>query len=744
MKILTKMRLYTPATSIRNADSLLNRKLELNSEKLRSAQDALAKGVRNKGLLQKRIMKLQAKESLLIATKNLKGRFMISPPEDFNENTDIAEEKRKIYKNFQKTIDDLSSLLEKNMHSTEGMTLSMATKSVGEMLGIVRSLLTIVSKELIPMAHDGTALQGYYALKRDLQLLIENTQSSQKSLLDSIGKESVDVSGKVVNHNMLITADQSDGIQTLYKTTKSRLTILHTLLEISKTAGVEKISEEGTLTQEGKDLGASIKNSIRELLNTMDVSRSQSNNSEEVSSMLPFISQIDISEINLCLEREGVDEAKEKMELALGEELGADVISTVESEVEVDPSLCNLDEKDETESLLSNDEKSMKKLLLEKTVCCPFKHCTSTNDVIEVLERLSTITLEDGTPAIDMHNVCNLLIQTIKREINLGQKNAFVIDRNPGSRIYYKMGEKLDAVKEEVTLKSNVNFVGNKGELLSNYLSYGKDKVLEARDSYLLSVTRAVDSLTGILQSIEDKRELNILLHPVDDMEVSGEKQIDSSSKETPPSSEKEEQKELYARVNPSKRLRERENSRNSEYLVRYVEQITSLFEHGMNREEMIKVLGEPQQDSLFVQVVKAGTLNSIIERSGEKIVKKGLPPLLEWIVRLPEHIISKSGKAELLSSCIKVVTKSTRNISPILLKNILDEGLLQGAPQEGFDSEQHFQKVREEYRKKLTQMLTLLGIDSVEQEKVLDAIVILGDLYRLQKNLSQLQEEYV
>lgn len=739
MRILTKLKLHTPSTSIRNTDALLNRKLERNSQRLRSAQDDLAKGRGNKALLQKRIMQLQAKESFLISTKDLKTKFMISPPEDFNETTDITAEKRKIYANIQNTVKELYNTLENQMHSTEGVTISMASKILGENLGITRSLLVMLSKELIPMAHDGTALQGYFALKRDLESLIAETQIAQKSLLNSMGKESVNRGEQIVYFNQILSPDQNDALHMTCKATKSRLAVIESLLEISRTAGMERISEEGVVTEVGKELGDSIKNSLKELLNAVDISRNQHVENESIRVTLPFLAEIDISLFNLSMEREGLYTAEEKIEAALGKTLSQGVMQGITSYPEKSEyvDLSKATEAEETKSIdsLDSDEEDVVR-------CCPFINCTSAEEVIEVLEKLATITLDDGTPAIDIKNLCALIAQSIKTEINVGQDSITPIGNPSGSRTIYKVGEALYDTKNNPPLVSNINFVGEKGILANSHMPYGEQRFYKTRDAYLLSVTQLADSFTGLIQSIDSASDLSKLLQHVDST-ANDVKALESrvESPQAPSnlySSRNSNDTKREEEVAPTqgKRIQEREASIESSYFDRYVRQITDLFEKGLTREKVAGALGIPEENSLFFHILNSDSLQNTIERSGERILKRGLPFFLDWVMGFPNTTVSQSFKQELLDIFSSLIGKAMGNISESVQEYVEQEDWKAKHSFQTFSTLGEFLKMKEKYRQDLRVAEGFNSMSNTQQDRLLELIIIQDDIYRQKKDL--------
>ncbi|MDE7469522.1 MAG: hypothetical protein K2M30_04460 [Desulfovibrionaceae bacterium] len=643
MKILTKMRLHTPSTSIRNSDELLTRKLKRNSNKLRSAQDSLARRSGNSKRLQKRVMQLQAKESFLISTRDLKTKFMISAPEDFDEHTDMKAEQEKIYKNMQSSVQELYRSLETNMHSSEGVTASMAVKRLGENIGIARSLLVLISKELIPMAHKGTGLQGYYALRRDLQSLISDTQDSYKSLLKAIGKEGAKHSQETMC-GILLTPDQNDALQMTSKMMKNKLAMLSTLLEISRTEPLERVSEDGTLTEDGRVLGESIKTSLREMLNLLDISRDQRVNGNVLAASIPYLCGIDISALNLSMEREGNDVAKEKMKNALGDLFGKGVMEVIESP----PDSVQEQESDEN---ISNDIESREVDTGEgKMVCYPFAHCMSTDDVIQVLEKLASMTLDDGTPAIDMQSVCIMLTQAVKKEIEMSNNSVFVIGKPFGRHMNYMIGRNLS--KNEELEMSALDIQGDKGNLVNSYLPYGENRVSNIRESYFFDVARSVDSLTGIIQSIGNSTEFNSLLQAVE-------------LKDEFDGKDDEEVSNLNIKVSPSKSLPEREVGIESSYIPQYMEQMQRIFEGGMTRSDIIKTIGIPTESSLLLRMLESDFLRDTFESKNSKIINKGLNIFMEWIASFPDSTMSRESKNKvfsLLESLLKQYMKQIYN----------------------------------------------------------------------------------
>lgn len=742
MKLLKRIDPRTPKTALSNEDTVLNKKLEKNSKKLSIAQENLAKQSGNSALLQKRIMKLQAKESFLISMKNLKTRFMISAPEDYNEHTDILEEKRKIYTQVQHTVDELYASLEERLHNTEGVTISVASQMLGESLGTARALLNMICDELIPMAHDGVALKGYYELKRDLENTVINIQQSQKALMSSIGKESVDKSQGIVNYNMLLTPDQNDALQMECRSVKHRLSTLHALLDVSLTAYTPRVDKEGILTEEGKRLGTSIKDNLREILNAADISRSQNKHGENLHITMPFLANFDISELSLSLQREGFDIAKENIEGVLGEQLGSDVVEIRRTPVEnkedtenvanaedVDTEEQDDDDFDTMSVISSTSAKSTaqekEEEYIEQIVCTPFKHCTSTDNVIEVIEKLASLTLADGTPAVDMRNLCTALAQTVKREINLGQQGIFVIGKHSGAHTYYKVGERLDRPEQQPVLTSNIELIGTKGVLASHHVSYGRHNITQARDAYLLGITRAVDSFSALIQSVESGKELRAILQVEQETVQKEERTPSPSSTQSILPEVQKEKENIEMPIKVSRILQKRDISTAGDYIRGYVDKANQALEDGMSSTDIVQSLGIPHMNSMFVRFVNSDECIPYIQNNMENMLKAGLPIMLQWLFTLPENMVSQQRKEEISTTCARMLQNNIEKKSRAVYQYIQDtEQKEKNEVHYQYTTQDEFEDVKRRYQVKLQLFPAFLSLKE-EQDAMLELLAI-------------------
>lgn len=731
MKVLHKTGIVRPTASITNDDSLLQKKLDKNSVKIRQAQEDLQKGNGDIKKINQRIAKLQTKEAYLISIRDLKTRFMIETPEDYNENTDIEAEKVKIYTKMQKTVDELQVSLEKNMHTTEGLTIPIATQILGENIGTLKALADIVKTELKLMTSKGGGLQGYYALERDLLAQIQKTQDVQKSLIQDIGASSTNNELGIIEHNMILSGDQTDAMQVLCKSTKQRLSTLHALLDMSIHVSEPKIDENNEVTEAGAVIGESIKNSLRELLNAGNLQSSQSKNNEELMETMPFLQDIDISKIFLTLEREGEERAKESIESILGE-YGTEVLGEkivgyreVEKEVEV--------EEDEEENRKEIDKKGTegegKKTILKivqepitQTVCTPFKNCVSTDDVINVISKLSGLTMDDGTPAVDMHNVFSLFVQSIKTNINVSRRDGYDPVAIKGYT-YYKMGERTDDVSRGESPRTALEFVNTKGREVNTYKHGERNAVLKVRDAYLESIVQATDSFNELIKSIDSGLELNTILKTESDNKI--EEKQDEANKEEQVAL-KIQAKGKVDEVDGAKSIEKRSVKTVEMYFKDYIAKMTNAFKNNESRSSIIKNFGTPHSNEMFIKFLKSDEVNNYMRQNIKELMKEGFPIVLDWIQTLPEDIIDSKRKENILTAAVVATGIGIQDISKEIQRHII-ETQTNGDTQS--ETIEEFEKRKASYREKIGLLPQFIALDEAKREELLTGLVIQNDI---------------